>query len=122
VAVRDEVEAGSPPGIVSVPEGVLLQHVADETVLLHLESGVYFGLDPVGTRMLDLACELADVGAITDQLVTEYDTTSEVLHRDLERLLADMTEKGLVVRCDDPAERTLSAGEPAPAIGEEHEP
>jgi hypothetical protein len=90
---------------VRVPEGVLLQHVADEIVLLHLESGVYYGLDPVGTRMLDLACELGGADAVVSTLLEEYETTAEVLERDLERLLGELVENGLVERVTEaPAE------------------
>ena len=39
---------------VRIPESVLFQELDGEAVLLHLESGVYFGLDPIGTRMWHL--------------------------------------------------------------------
>lgn len=93
---RSEQGTGGPSAYAEVPEGVLVQHVADEMVLLHVESGVYYGLEPIGTRMLDLACELPDADTVVDQMVEEYDTTAEVLHRDLQRLLDDLAEKGLV--------------------------
>lgn len=106
---RDAVARRS-PGYVSVPEGVLLQHVADETVLLHLESGVYYGLEPVGTRMLDLSCELPDADAIVAELLAEYDATAEVLRRDLEGLLVDLADKGLVERHGGPADSEPPGG------------
>ena len=37
-----------------VPPQVLARVVGEETVLLHLDSGTYFGLDPVGTRAWQL--------------------------------------------------------------------
>jgi hypothetical protein len=83
---------------VAVPEGVLVQHVADETVLLHLESGMYYGLDAVGTRMLDLACSLPDDEAVVHQLAQEYDVSADVLQHDLADLLSQLVEKGLIVR------------------------
>ncbi len=85
-------------GYVSVPEGVLCQHVADEMVLLHLESGVYYGLEPIGTRMLDLACELPGLDEVVRQLASEYDAAHEVLAHDLEKLMDELESKGLIER------------------------
>lgn len=89
---------GGRPPLVTVPDGVLVQHVADETVLLHLDRGMYYGLDPVGTRMLDLACALPDAEAVVAAVVAEYDTTADVAAGDLERLLDDLVAQGLVAR------------------------
>lgn len=80
-----------------VPDGVLLQHVSDETVLLHLGSGTYYGLDPIGTRMLDLALELPDAEAIVTALEAEYDADRDRLAHDLDHLLGDLVGKGLIV-------------------------
>ncbi len=85
---------------VVVPEGVLLQHVSDETVLLHLPSGTYFGLDPIGTRMLDLALELANSNSVISALEAEYEAERATLEHDLEYLLKDLADKGLIIRPD----------------------
>ena len=37
-----------------ISEQVVTRRVGDETVLLNLESGIYFGLDPVGSRFFEL--------------------------------------------------------------------
>jgi hypothetical protein len=84
--------------MVTVPDGVLVQHTADEAVLLHLEHGTYYGLDPVGTRMLDLACSLPDAAAVVSVLLAEYDVTPEVLAGDLAVLLDMLEAQGLVVQ------------------------
>ena len=83
---------------VSVPDDVLLQHVSDETVLLHLTTGTYFGLDPIGTRMLDLAIELSDEEAVVEALESEYEAERDTLAHDLEHLLSDLAGKSLIVR------------------------
>lgn len=85
---------------VCVPDGVLLQHISDETVLLHLGSGTYFGLDPIGTRMLDLALELEDADAVVTALESEYEAERDTLAHDLEYLLNDLADKGLILRPD----------------------
>jgi hypothetical protein len=42
---------------VKVNDDVLFQELQGEAVLLNLKSGVYFGLDPVGTRIWQLFAE-----------------------------------------------------------------
>lgn len=95
---QTESPAGQP--YVVIPEGVLLQRVGGEMVLLHLDRGQYYGLDEVGVRMLDLACTLDNPAAVVAQLATEYDATPDMLQRDLEALLIRLTELGLVVRAN----------------------
>ena len=57
---------------VKVNDDVLFQELQGEAVLLNLKSGVYFGLDPVGTRIWQLFAEhevLRDVAqAVVDDL------------------------------------------------------
>ncbi len=77
---------------------LLMQKVADEMVLLDLDGGLYYGLDPVATRMFELACELPDAAGIVSRLAKEYDAPPSVLRDDLEALLEEMAAAGLVER------------------------
>lgn len=93
--------AAPPPagtGLVALPEDVLLRSVAGEAVLLHLGSGTYYGLEAIGARMLDLALLHPDAEAIVAQLEAEYDADAARLAGDLEALLAQLLDAGLVVR------------------------
>jgi len=84
--------------LVALPDDVLLRHVGGEAVLLHLPTGTYFGLEPIGTRMLTLALQLADAAAVVAALEAEYVAEPERLARDLETLLGELAEASLVVR------------------------
>jgi hypothetical protein len=42
---------------VSIPTQVMARTVGDETVILDLANGTYYGLDPVGARMWQLMSE-----------------------------------------------------------------
>jgi hypothetical protein len=70
--------------------------VGDETVILHLGSGTYFGLDPVGTRIWQLMGEGLPLSAICDTLVIEYGQSREVIERDLLKLLGYLLDHKLV--------------------------
>jgi hypothetical protein len=96
-------------GMVCLADGVVLQKAADEAVLLHLDKGLYFSLNAVGTRMLELARQLPDVPSVVAALELEYETTPDVLERDLRRLLAELAAEGLV----DGLRDTAAGGGPA---------
>lgn len=81
---------------ISIPTDVMARQVGDETVLLHLGSGSYFGLDPVGTRIWQLLAEGKSPPEIRDLLVTEFDVTCDELERDIDRLLQELLGQGLI--------------------------
>jgi hypothetical protein len=70
--------------------------VGDETVILHLEDGVYYGLDPVGTSIWRLLQEPRSVAEIRDRIIEEYDVDAERCERDLDMLLRDLAARGLI--------------------------
>ena len=67
-----------------------------ETVILSMNDGVYYGLDPVGTSVWNLLQEPRTVSGIRDQLLQEYDVEAERCERDLLSLLERMVARGLV--------------------------
>jgi hypothetical protein len=70
--------------------------VGDETVILHLGSGTYFGLDPVGTRIWQLMGEGQSLSAICETLRAEYAQPREVIEADMLKLLRDLHDHNLV--------------------------
>ncbi len=78
--------------------GLLLQAVGDETVILDPESGNYFTLDEVGSRMIALYRECAQMETTVSRLLREYETDAATLRHDLEALLEEMERQGLAQR------------------------
>jgi hypothetical protein len=72
--------------------------VGEETVILNLESGTYFGLDPIGTRYLDLLEAYASLGSVLPVMLREFEVTEEQLESDLARLTEEMLAGGLLER------------------------
>ncbi|NCO87091.1 MAG: PqqD family protein [Rhodobacterales bacterium] len=70
--------------------------VGEETVLLHLENGTYYGLDPVGTRIWALLKDGLGPLAIRDVLVAEYGVAAEVIEADLRKFLTDLHDQSIV--------------------------
>lgn len=83
-------------GRVTVPSQVMDRTVGDETVILDLESGAYYGLDPVGARMWQLMGEDKTLGEVCDAMLDEYDVARNQLEEDLLRLVEELAGKGLL--------------------------
>ena len=81
---------------VTPSEDVIWRNLQGESVLLDLKSGVYFGLDTVGTRIWTLLQAHHDLQAVLKELLSEYDVGEEKCARDLVDLVGAMAEKGLV--------------------------
>ena len=74
------------------------QVVADEAILIHLQTGAYYSLNDVGTsfwQLLDGERSLADCAG---QIAIEYNAPQEVVMADLVELAVDLAAEGLVVR------------------------
>jgi hypothetical protein len=74
-----------------------VSEIADgEVVLLDLKRGVYYALDPVGSRFWGLLEDGLDLDAVRASMLAEYDVSAEQLSRDLEVLLEDLSGRGLI--------------------------
>ena len=81
---------------VTIPTQVMARTVGDETVILDLFSGTYYGLDPVGARMWQLMADGQTLAAICDTMLDEYEVAREALEGDILRLTEELRAKGLV--------------------------
>lgn len=86
----------SPPEQITVPSDVLHQQLGEETVLLHLGTENYYGLDEVGSRVWQLLREHRTVDPIVAALLREYEVDETTLRNDLERLLDELADLGLI--------------------------
>jgi len=80
----------------TIPAQVMARQVGDETVILDLGSGTYFGLDPVGARIWQLMGEAKTLDEICDTMLDEYDVTREALERDVVELADKLLEQKLI--------------------------
>jgi hypothetical protein len=81
----------------SVPQYVLARELDGECVLLNLNSGDYYGLDKVGTKMWNLVADGVDVESACGVLLAEYDASHERIRSDLEELVLELVARQLLV-------------------------
>ncbi|MCX7774605.1 MAG: PqqD family protein [Rectinemataceae bacterium] len=70
--------------------------VDDEIVLLDSASGVYYGLNEVGSRMLELALNAENEEEIIRKLLEEYEVDESRLRQDYRDLMDALQSKGLI--------------------------
>ena len=80
----------------SVPTQVMSRLVGDETVLLDLESGLYFGLDGVGKRIWESIGEGRTLGETAAVIVAEYEVEATQAEADVIDFTRDLVERGLL--------------------------
>lgn len=83
---------------VTIPKYVLSESLNDETVVLDMSSGIYFGLSPVASRFWKLLGEGATREHIEAVLLDEFDVEPAILSADLDTLLMELEGKKLIVR------------------------
>jgi hypothetical protein len=88
------------PAQYRVASDLLLQEVGDEAVLLNLKDGVYFSLNEVGTRMVQLLRKHGDLDLAVATLEAEYEAPRAQIRADMVTLLEEMVSHGLVERVE----------------------
>lgn len=78
--------------------------MAQETVLLHLANGTYYGLDETGTFVWSLLKDGASLAAILDAAHARYGVAQNVLEADISSFLADLIKHDLLMPDSDETE------------------
>jgi hypothetical protein len=81
---------------VSVSPAAVYAELDDGAVILNVDSGIYYGLDSVGSRIWSLVGGGNTAEAIVDQLETEFVVDRSRLQADVATLLRALEAKGLV--------------------------
>jgi hypothetical protein len=75
---------------------VLYRDLEGQAVILDLSSGLYFGLNEVGTRIWTLMAEGRDISAIVQALVREFDADESTIERDVRDLVDVLRSRNLI--------------------------
>jgi len=82
---------------VTVSKDYVFCKVEDEMVLLGMEDGIYYGLNPVGAFIWEEIKEPKTIDEIRDAVLSEYEVEKDECEKDLYELLRELVEKGLVI-------------------------
>ena len=81
---------------VRVPEHVLMRQVGEELVMLNLDKESYYGLNPVGARLMQLAETGTTLEQIVERMLTEFEVRREQLEIDVRTVAAELIAAGLI--------------------------
>ena len=82
---------------VKVPDDILYQELSNgEIVFLNLDNESYYGLDDVGSAIWDEITSTEDLETAFNNLLDKFDVTPDKLRKDLEILLNQMVENGIL--------------------------
>jgi PqqD family protein of HPr-rel-A system len=79
-----------------VNESVVYAELDDEAVLLDVETGVYFGLNAIGTQIWNALQQGASPAEIVRQVLAEYEVEPPALQADVAEFLATLQARGLI--------------------------
>ena len=79
-----------------IPPQVMSRQVDDETVLLDLKSGMYFGLDGVGKSVWESVEQGKSLQDAVASIVAEYDVESDRATTDVLEFAGDLVDRGLL--------------------------
>lgn len=92
MTLRSSSLVGRNPELLAAPSG-------EELVMLSVEAGNYYGLDPIGRRIWDLIETPARVTDICARLAAEYDVGSRVCESDVLAFLDELIGRNIVYVC-----------------------
>src|SRR5262249_11079092 len=70
--------------------------IGSQMAILHLKSGIYYGLDSVGSRLWELVQTPRRLGDVEAALLAEYDVQPEQLEADVRGLCKKLLQAGLI--------------------------
>jgi hypothetical protein len=85
---------------IQINRSVVSADLDNETILLNVETGLYFGLDELGSLIWSMLTGDASREAILDQLLATYDVEQVRLAADLDAFLTLLTRNGLAFASD----------------------
>jgi len=93
---RISVKMFHPTTIISASPDVIVCDLDNAKALLNLKTGTYFGLNGSAGLVWESLSEPQTYRDVYDTLLAHFDVEEQVLKVDLDRLLADLNERGLV--------------------------
>ena len=81
---------------IQLSKEVVWAKLGDEVAILNSETGTYFGLDPVGSRIWCLMADGAALDEVVSTLLSEYGVDEQRVRNDLRELIEQLAARSLV--------------------------
>lgn len=74
---------------------MLSAEIGGEAIMMSIEKGAYFGLNPIATRIWDLIDQPKSIAELIEVISTEYEVSDEQCSADVQEFVADMLARGI---------------------------
>jgi hypothetical protein len=74
---------------------MLSAEIGGEAVMMSIDKGAYFGLNPVATRIWDLIEQPQSIAGLIAVISAEYDVSDAQCAADVQEFVADMIARGI---------------------------
>jgi hypothetical protein len=85
-----------PQTLISQTPGHVAADMDGEKVLMSVENGRYYGMDPVGSRIWELVEKETTFDALCEAIFREYEGDREQIQSDLKKYLQNLSEEKLI--------------------------
>jgi hypothetical protein len=79
---------------------MVFSHIDDEVVMMSIETGEYYGLNPVASRIWELLETPCTFHQLVNMLMQEFDIDETACQKDVMKFLDQLMEKKLVFAVD----------------------
>ncbi|MCW3846656.1 PqqD family protein [Sphingomonas sp. LB-2] len=76
--------------------GLVAADVADDAILLDIDSGYFFQLNRTGAKIWALVAEPQSLGAVCDHMANGFRVDPETCRSDVTEFVADLLERGVL--------------------------
>ena len=87
----------STESIVGRIEDIITSDIDNEKVMMSVDKGEYFGLDPIGSRVWEMIEKPIKVSALIDALLLKYDADRAICEGDVLAFLEELHASGLLL-------------------------
>jgi hypothetical protein len=77
-------------------EDIVASDIDDEKVMMSIEKGHYYGLDPIGSRVWELIETPVRVSELVDALAVKYDVDRPTCEQDVLAFLDELHQAGIL--------------------------
>jgi hypothetical protein len=86
---------------IQLPKDVVWTKLGEEVAILDSQSGTYFGLDAVGSRIWCLMADGMAIDGVVSILLAEYGVDEQRIRNDLRELIEQLAARSLVKISED---------------------
>ena len=83
-----------------IADDILFRELDGESVILNMNNENYYGLDEVGTQMWNVLTSSPSIQFAMENLLQEYDVPEDRLRKDLNALIEQLIDKGMLQLLD----------------------